>query len=51
MAHLILALFLIVFGFNLLFGLGLPGWIPGLLALAAGVLLLIERFSGRVRRP
>lgn len=50
MAHLTLAVFLLVFGLNMLFGLGLPLWIPGLLAIAAGVLLIMERFSGRVGR-
>ena len=44
MAHLILALCLIVFG------LSLPIWITGLLALAAGVLLVLERFKVRVDR-
>jgi len=48
MAHLVLALFLIVFGLNLLFGLSLPIWITGLLALVAGILLLMERFNLRV---
>ena len=50
MAHLILALCLIVFGLNLLFGLSLPIWITGLLALTAGVLLVLERFKVRVDR-
>ena len=50
MAHLILALFLIVFGLNLLFGLSLPIWISGLLALLAGVLLGLERLKLRVDR-
>lgn len=50
MAHLILALFLIVFGLNLLFGLSIPFWVTGLLALIAGVLLVMERFGVRVDR-
>jgi uncharacterized membrane protein YhaH (DUF805 family) len=50
MAHIILALFLIVFGLNLLFGLNIPIWVTGLLALVAGVLLLMERFGVIVKR-
>ena len=50
MAHLFLALFLIVFGLNLLFGLAIPIWVTGLLALIAGVLLVMERFGLRVNR-
>lgn len=45
MAHLFVALFLIVFGLNMLFGLSIPLWILGGLALIAGVLLLGERFG------
>ena len=47
MAHLFVALFLIVFGLNLLFGLSIPLWVSGLLALIAGVLLVAERFGLR----
>jgi uncharacterized membrane protein HdeD (DUF308 family) len=50
MAHLFLALFLLVFGLNLLFGLSIPIWVTGLLALIAGVLLVMERFGLRVDR-
>ena len=50
MAHLILALFLIVFGLNLLFGLSIPIWVSGLLALIAGVMLVMEHFRVRVDR-
>ena len=50
MAHLFLALFLIIFGLNLLFGLSIPIWVTGLLALIAGVLLVMERFGLRVDR-
>jgi uncharacterized membrane protein HdeD (DUF308 family) len=50
MAHLFLALFLIVFGLNLLFGLAVPLWVTGLLALLAGVMLAMERFGIRVDR-
>lgn len=47
MAHLFVAIFLIVFGFNLLIGVALPGWLIGVLALIAGILLLAERFGVR----
>ena len=50
MAHIFLALYLIVVGLSILFGLGLPAWIHGLLALIAGILLLAERFGVGVRR-
>ncbi|HVS52618.1 MAG TPA: hypothetical protein VHD62_09700 [Opitutaceae bacterium] len=50
MGHLFLAIFLIVFGLNLVIGLALPPWVSGLLALIAGVLLLVERFGVRVTR-
>lgn len=50
MAHIFLALFLIVFGLNVLFGVGLPGWVLGLLALIAGLLLLGERLGITVRK-
>ena len=50
MAHLFLALFLIVFGLNLLFGLSLPIWVTGLLALTAGVLLAMDHFRVRLEK-
>lgn len=50
MPRLFLALFLIVFGLNLLFGLSLPIWVTGLLALIAGVMLIMEHFSIRIDR-
>ena len=50
MAHLFLALFLIVFGLNILIGLSIPLWIIGLLAVIAGVLLIMEHFRVRVDR-
>jgi hypothetical protein len=50
MAHLILAIFLIVFGLNIVVGLTIPTWILGALALAAGILLITERFGfGRTK--
>lgn len=52
MGHLFLAIFLLVFGLNLLLGLTIPPWVTGVLALIAGILLLLERFNVRVdRRP
>ncbi len=48
MAKIFLALFLIIFGLNLVFGLNIPIWVTGVLALVAGALLLMERFSVRV---
>ena len=50
MARLILALFLLVFGLNLLFGLAIPGWVTGMLAAIAGVLFVMEHFHVRVDR-
>ena len=50
MARLFLALFLLVFGLNLLFGLSIPIWVTGLLALIAGVLLVLEHVRVRVDR-
>jgi hypothetical protein len=50
MAHILLAVFLIVFGINIIFGLGLPGWVLGTLALIAGVLLLLDQLRVRVDR-
>ena len=45
MAHIFLAVFLIVFGLNIVVGLNLPVWVLGVLALIAGVLLIAERFG------
>ena len=50
MGHIFLAIFLLVFGLNILLGLALPVWISGLLAIIAGVLLLAERFRVRLDR-
>ena len=50
MANLFLALFLIVFGLNLLIGLNIPIWVTGILALVAGILLAMEHFRVRVDR-
>jgi uncharacterized membrane protein HdeD (DUF308 family) len=51
MAHIFLAIFLLVFGLNILLGLSMPVWILGVLALIAGILLIIERFGVIVRKP
>jgi hypothetical protein len=50
MAHIFVALFLVLFGLNMLAGLSLPLWLLGALAVIAGVLLLIERFGGKIGR-
>lgn len=44
MSKLLLALFLVVFGLNLLSGLPVPIWVTGILAVAAGIMLLLEYF-------
>jgi uncharacterized membrane protein HdeD (DUF308 family) len=50
MALLFVALFLIIFGLNLLFGLSIPLWVTGLLALVGGVLLIMDYFRVRVEK-
>ena len=50
MAPMFLAIFLIVFGLNLIFGLSIPIWVTGVLALVAGALLIMEHFRLRVDR-
>jgi uncharacterized membrane protein HdeD (DUF308 family) len=50
MAHLFLAIFLIVFGLNILIGLSIPMWVIGLLAVIAGALLIMDHFRVRVDR-
>ena len=50
MSRIFLALFLLVFGLNLLIGLAIPIWVTGLLALIACVLLALEQFHLRVDR-
>jgi hypothetical protein len=47
MAHIVLAIYLILIGLNNLVDLSLPSWVLGVLALVAGVLLLVPRFSGK----
>lgn len=50
MAQLLLAIFLIVFGLNIVIGLNLPMWLIGALALVTGILILMERFRVRMDR-
>jgi len=50
MANIFLAVFLIVFGLNILLGQVIPIWVIGVLAVIAGVLLVIERFNVRIDR-
>ncbi len=50
MAHIILAIYLILAGLNILIGINLPSWVLGTLALVAGVLLLAERFGITAKR-
>jgi hypothetical protein len=50
MAKIFLALFLIVFGLNLVFGLNIPFWVTGVVALVAGVMLLMEHFRVSVAK-
>ncbi len=51
MANLLLAIFLVVFGLNMLLGLALPLWIPGALAIAAGIFLALEILGVGLKRP
>ncbi|MEO7414429.1 MAG: hypothetical protein ABIZ81_13840 [Opitutaceae bacterium] len=51
MGHLFLAIFLILFGIQMLFALTLPLWVLGALAVIAGILLLAERFGMGPRKP
>ena len=50
MAQLFLAVFLIIFGLNVIVGLSIPMWVIGILALVAGLLLVMEHFRVRVDR-
>lgn len=49
-AHIFLAIYLIIVGLTVLFGLSLPPWIAGLTALIAGVLLLANYIGVSVNR-
>ncbi|RFC49891.1 MAG: hypothetical protein DUW69_000828 [Verrucomicrobia bacterium] len=50
MALLFLAIFLIVFGLNIIVGLSIPMWVIGILALVAGLLLITDHFRVRLDR-
>lgn len=50
MAHIFLAIYLILVGLNILVDLDLPSWVLGILALVAGVLFLAERFGFTTKR-
>jgi hypothetical protein len=50
MANILLAIFLVLFGLNILIDINLPSWILGTLALVAGVLMLAERFGITTKR-
>lgn len=50
LAHLFLAIYLIIVGLTVLFGLSLPPWIAGLMALIAGVLMLAAQIGVSVHR-
>lgn len=50
MAHILLAIYLVLAGLNILIDTNLPSWVLGVLALAAGVLLLAERFGLTAKR-
>ncbi len=45
MAHIALALYLVLVGLNILIDIDLPSWVFGTLALVAGGLMLAERFG------
>ncbi|HVU22775.1 MAG TPA: hypothetical protein VHE13_01540 [Opitutus sp.] len=47
MANIFLAIFLLVFGLNLVVGVTIPNWVIGVLALIAGALLLAHSFGFR----
>jgi uncharacterized membrane protein HdeD (DUF308 family) len=49
-ANTVLAVFLLVFGMNLVLGIVIPSFVIGALAIAAGILLLVERFRVRIDR-
>ncbi len=47
MAHIVLAIYLILTGLNSFVDLSLPVWVTGALALIAGILLLVPRLGGK----
>lgn len=40
---IVLALFLILYGVTVLIGIGIPAWVGALLAILAGILLLVGK--------
>jgi uncharacterized membrane protein HdeD (DUF308 family) len=44
-ANIALAIYLLLIGLNILFDLSVASWVLGVLALVAGVLMLLERFG------
>jgi hypothetical protein len=50
MSRIALAVFLLVFGLNLLLGIALPTWLLGILAVIPGVLILFESYHVRIDR-
>jgi hypothetical protein len=50
MSRIFLAIFLLVFGLNVTFGMGLPSWLIGVLALIAGGLILAERLGVSIHK-
>ncbi len=49
MSRIFVAAFLLLFGLNLVAGAILPNWLIGLVAIIAGVLVLVD--SGALRAP
>ena len=47
MAHIVLAIYLIIIGLSSFVNLSLPSWVTGALALIAGILLLVPRLNGK----
>jgi len=45
MSSILLAIYLILVGLDILVDINLPAWVLGVLALPAGVLMLLERFG------
>jgi hypothetical protein len=56
MTHISLAIFLMVFGLNILFGLPIPMWVTGVLAIFAGTMVVMRpfglpRYRGQASHP
>jgi hypothetical protein len=48
MSTFLLAAYLLLVGITIIFHAAIPGWVAGVLAIAAGLLLLIEKYP---RKP